>query len=192
VGQNQVRAARSGPQGFSLLEMMVVVLIIIVLLAAAVPSVTRIAQNYRIAGDARAIAAELNLARLSAASSGSKSRLNVNLATNTYQIEVWNKPAGPYQVQGGVQSLSQGNVFGFGPATAPAGAQSAIAQGYPGEAGCGCIYFNSRGLVTDANGIATPDSAIYITNGQLVTAVTVSIAGQTTAYVRSGSAWGHL
>jgi Tfp pilus assembly protein FimT len=178
--------------GISLIELMMVLLVITILIAVAAPSVTSVAQAYRLNGDSRAITAQLNLARMRAASLGTKSRLNVNLAAQTFQIEVWNKTTNAYQLEGGVMNLSQGDSFGFGNITAPAGQQSTIAQGYPGETGCGCVYFNSRGLVTDSAGNVTTNSALYIGNGQLYTAVTLSIAGQTTPYIRSGTAWSRM
>jgi prepilin-type N-terminal cleavage/methylation domain-containing protein len=193
IGIERARLENSPKQrGFSLIELLVVVLIIIVLIAVAAPSLSNIAQNYRLTGDVRTVMAELNLARMRAASLGTKSRLNVNLAANTYQLEVWDRTTGTYQLEGGIQNLSQGNLFGFGGMTVPAGQQSTIAVGYPGETGCGCIYFNSRGVVTDSVGNATADAALYLNNGQGYTAVTLSIAGQTTAYIYNGTAWGRL
>lgn len=190
--KRQQKAANQSKAGFSLIELMVVLLVIAILMAIAVPSVTNVAQVYRITGDARSISAELNLARMRAAALGTKSRLNVNLAAGTYQVEVWTKPAGPYVLEGGVMTLSQRDSFGFGSISTPAGQQSTIAEGYPGEAGCACVYFNSRGIVTDSAGNVTPNAALYMTNGQIYTAVALSIVGQTTAYIQRGGAWGRL
>lgn len=178
--------------GFSMVELMVVVLIFGIILSIAVPSVTTITKSYRITGDTQGIAAQLNLARMRAAALGTRTRVNFNLAANTYQIEVWNKIALAYQLQGGVRNLSQGDTFGFGAIVTPAGQQTPIAQGYPGEVGCSCIYFNSRGMSIDTNGNATANSAIYLTNNQGFAAVSVSLAGQPTEYKFTGAAWVHF
>jgi prepilin-type N-terminal cleavage/methylation domain-containing protein len=158
--------------GFSLIELMMVLLVLSILIAVAAPSVGNMTRTYRLTGDARAITAQLNLARMRAASLGTKTRLNVNLNANTYQIE--------------------GDSFGFGAVANPAGQQSQIAQGYPGETGCGCVYFNSRGLVTDSAGNATANAGLYLSNGNAYTAVTLTIAGQTTPFIRSGTGWNRL
>jgi Tfp pilus assembly protein FimT len=175
--------ARSPERGFSLIELMVVAVIAILLLAIAIPSVVGVTRNYRITADTRGVAAQLQLARLRAASGGTKTRVNFNTAANTYQIELWSTGAGAYQLEGGVTTLSQGNTFGFGSISTPAGQQSTIAETTP-------IYFNSRGFATDSSGNPIATSAIYITNSQGTTsAVAVSIAGLPSEYRYNGSAW---
>ncbi len=188
------KAANKRQAGFSLIELVFVVLIILVLVGIALPSVANMAKTYRLTGDARSIAAELNLVRIRAASLGTRTRLNVNLVANTYQVEYWNKTAliPAWVLEGGVMNLSQGNSFGFGTLGTPAGNQTPIAQGYPTETGCGCVYFNSRGIVTDANGAVMANSALYITNGKQYSAVALSIAGQTTSYIWSGAGWNRM
>lgn len=169
--------------GFSLIELMVVIIVAIVLLAMAIPSVVGVGRNFRISGDTRGVAAQVTLARMRAASAGTKTRLNFNLVTNTYQIEVWSASGSAWNAEGGVQTLSQGDTFGFGSIATPAGQQSTIAQTSP-------IYFNSRGFATDSSGNPIATSAIYITNSKgLSSAVAVSIAGQPAEYSYNGSAW---
>jgi len=191
AGRNRQRTASKRHGGFTLVELIIVALIILIMLGIALPSISTMTQTYRLTGDARILASELNLTRMRAASRGARTRLNVNLAANTFQLEYWNAAATPpaYQIEGGVQNLSQGNKFSFGSLTKAAGQQSTIAEGYPTEAGCGCIYFDSRGLVTDANQVVTANSALYLTNGTQYAAVALSVAGQTTGYMWTGSAW---
>jgi len=191
AGRNCQRAASKRQSGFTLVELIIVALIILIMLGIALPSISTITQTYRLTGDARILASELNLTRMRAASRGTRTRLNVNLAANTFQLEYWNTAATPpaYQVEGGVQNLSQGNKFSFGTLTKAAGQQSTIAEGYPTETGCGCVYFNSRGLVTDANQVVNANAALYLTNGRQYAAIALSVAGQTTGYMWTGSAW---
>jgi len=181
--------------GFTLIELMVVIIVAIVLFAMAIPTVVGVTRSFRIAGDSRGVATELSLARMRAASGNAKTRLNFNLLANTYQVEVWSVSGTPLQpcsagasgcawnAEGGVETLSQGDTFGYGTIVTPAGQQSTIGQTNP-------IYFNSRGFATDSSGNPIATSAIYITNGTgLTSAVAVSIAGTPTQYQYSGSAW---
>jgi prepilin-type N-terminal cleavage/methylation domain-containing protein len=182
---------KKGQRGFTAVELLIVLVVFMVIAGIAIPSLVGISQNLRMTGDARAIVAQIYLARMRAASLGTKSRLNVNLAANTYQIDVWNKTASAYQLDTntGIFKLSSGDTFGYGTITTPVGQQSSIAQGYTGESGCGCIYFNSRGITTDSAGNPTVNSALYISSNRGYSAIAVSIAGQVTTYTRSGSSW---
>ena len=125
-----------------------------------------------------------------AASLGTKTRVNFDLVANTHQVEVWSKSASAYQVENGVQPLSLGRCFRVWNHLHPLPAsQSTIAQGYPAEVGCTCIYFNSRGIATDASGSATANSAVYLKNSKGFSAIAVSLAGPPTSYKFNGSAW---
>jgi len=170
-------------KGFSVVELAVVAMILITVSAIAILAAVTMAQDIRTVSDMRGISAQLSLARMRAASAGTKTRLNFNTTANTYQLEVWSSSASAYQLEGGVQTLADGDTFGFGSITTPAGQQTTIAQTSP-------IYFNSRGIATDSSGNATASSAIYIQSikGSYLAAA-VSIAGQPTEYRYSGSAW---
>jgi prepilin-type N-terminal cleavage/methylation domain-containing protein len=191
--QMQPSSPNKRQRGFTVVELVTVVFIFVVIAAIAVPSLMNITQNFRMTGDTRAIVAQIYLARMRGASLGTKSRLNVNLVANTYQIDVWNKTTSAYQLDTntGVFNLSAGDSFGFGTLTTPVGQQTTIAQGYSGETGtgCGCIYFNSRGITTDSAGNPIVTSGLYVTNGKGFSGIAVSIAGQVTTYTLSGSSW---
>jgi Tfp pilus assembly protein FimT len=207
---------RATEGGTSLVELMLVVSISLILLAIAIPSVTTITRNYRIGGDTRAIAAQLNLARMRAAADFTHARVYISLTGNTFHLEIWNKTGGAggcwktdgdsnacTQATSPVTSLAQGDTFGFGSISAgPTAATSPAAQApkcTPGVAGASagsgiantaCIEFNSRGYpVNSANQIVASD-AIYITNSlKIYSAIAVSISGQPTSYGYGGSAW---
>jgi prepilin-type N-terminal cleavage/methylation domain-containing protein len=170
-------------RGFSTPELMIVVGILLIVLSMALPTVQTAIQGYRLMGDARGIAAQLSLARMLAASNFTRSAVYFDTTAQTFQVEVWSKSGGILQPVGGAQPLSQGDLFGYGSLTIPAGGQTTISQTTP-------IYFNSRGVAVDNSGNSKGDSAIYITNKQgAYCAISVSVAGQPSVWKFKGSAW---
>jgi Tfp pilus assembly protein FimT len=198
--------------GFSMIELMLVVIGIIILSAIAIPSVTGLARSFRIGGDTREIAAQLNLARLRAAADYTHARVYVNLSANTYHLEVWNKASACWQtfedsnsctqITSPVVPLAPGDTFGFGsistgptaatstPAQAPA-CKSGVAGPSPGSttSNTACIEFGSRTYPVDSTNAVVASDAIYIQNAEGYQAIAVSISGQPAQYRYTGSAW---
>lgn len=196
-----------------MIELLVVVAVLLIVVGFAVPSTRTIVRTYRISGDARSIAAALDLARMRGAADFSHARAYLDLNANTFHVEVWNKAGGCWQTDGDTNActqatspvtlLSQGDTFGFGAiATGPTAATSNIAQAPVCKAGVAgatpgadiahtaCIEFDSRGFAVDSTNTIVASDAIYITNGgNSCFAVTAPIVGQPTAYSYNGSAW---
>ncbi len=201
---------RTRQRGVTLVELSMVVVAGIVLTAASLPGLTTLTRTLRISSDTREITAQLNLARMRAASDFTHARVYVNLTAGTYHLEIWNKASTCWQTIGDTNActvaaspvipMASGDTFGFGsiatgPLVAPVQAPaciSGVAGPSPGTttANTGCVEFNSRGYpVNSANTIVTTD-AIYITNNsKFYDAITVSISGQPSAYRYTGSAW---
>jgi Tfp pilus assembly protein FimT len=198
--------------GFSVIETMIVMTLIIVLLAIAIPSVRGLGRSFRISGDTRAIAAQLNLARMRAAADYTHARVYMNLATNTYHLEIWNKSSSCWQTYedsnactqstSPVTPLSSGNTFGYGSITSgPTAATSTIAQApactsgvagpSPGTAtsNTACIEFSSRTFPVDSTNKPVASDAFYIQNAEAYSAIAVSISGQPSEYRYNGSSW---
>ncbi len=104
-----------------------------------------------------------------------------------------------------VQSLAQGDTFGVGAiGAAPANTQTVFGQAPACDDGQGgtiantaCIVFNSRGLSVPIvagsksnTGPPTPNGAFYVTNGTVVNAVTVSLAGSVQVWSTPAGATG--
>jgi len=208
-GANEDQAQR----GFTLIELMLVVFFTVLITAMAVTSIPTISRNYRIGGDTRSITAQINLARMRAASGFTHARVYMKLDANSYRLETWNKSGSCWQTDGDSNSCTQstspitalatGDTFGFGTISAgPTTATSTIAQAgscKPGVAGASagtaiantaCIEFNSRGFPVDTSNAIVANDAIYLgTNSTDYYAVAVTISGQPAAYRYGGSSW---
>jgi prepilin-type N-terminal cleavage/methylation domain-containing protein len=172
--------------GFSLLEVLTVLVITLVAAAFAIPMLTRITADLRIAGDVRGVADEIVLAKMRAASDFTQARLYADLSANSYHIEIWQKTGGGSWVpEGGTHQLSSGITLGLsGLGTAPPNTQTTMAQaaacknsGGATVANTACVLFNSRGIPIDSAGTPTGTDAIYLTDGASVMGVTVSAMG---------------
>ncbi len=176
-----------------MLELSVVMAITLVLAASALPMLMTTLQSYHVAGDARNLASQLALARMRAASDFTQVRLNFNLSSGSYRLQLWDKSTSAFDIiEGGTQNLSSGVQFGYGSiASAPAGTQSAISQ--PPSVGsppATSIIFNSRGIPVDGSGTPYTQYVVYLNNGNgLYYAVAVAASGKTTIYQYNGTTW---
>lgn len=171
--------------GMSLLELLVVLAIAGIVAAIAIPVGPTAVRGYKLAGHAHAVAYQVSLAKMRAASSSTRARVHIDLAAGTYRLEALNRATNVWTTEGGVERLIQPIQFGFGAIGAPPpDTQSAIAQSSPcvdnaggAIAGTSCVMFNSRGIPIDSTGAPTGDNAVYVTDGTAVNATTVSATG---------------
>lgn len=202
-----------GELGFSAMELLIIVLLISIVAAISIPSVTSITRNLRMVGDGRALASEMNLARMRAAADFTHARVYMDLAANTFHMEEWNKANACWKTDGDsgpctqttspVNSLSQGDSFGFGSlTTGPTAATTSTAQapactvGVAGAAAgatlsnTACIEIDSRGYPVDSSDNTVANDAVYLANNQnLYTAIAVTVSGRPTIYTYTGSGW---
>ena len=175
--------------GYSLLEVMLVAGLIGVLSAIAIPMTANSVRYFRISGDARSISGLISVAKLRAASSLSRTRVYIDLSARRFRLET-QKSGGPWVVEGGTTSLSPGVAPGYGSLSdAPPNTQGTIAQAQECRdaanapiANTACVVFNSRGIPIDSTGTPTGSGAVYVTDGMVVDAVTVSATGLTQAW----------
>jgi len=173
--------------GMSMLETLLVVGIFGVVAAIAIPVGPTAVRGYKLAGHAQAISYRISLAKMRAASSFTRARVNIDFAVRTYRLEVWNAATATWVTDGSVDQLMQPIGFGFGSAgVPPPNTQGAIAQAAPCLDGggaaipnSGCVMFNSRGIPIDSTGAATGAGAVYLTDGTAVYVTTVSATGMT-------------
>jgi prepilin-type N-terminal cleavage/methylation domain-containing protein len=174
---------RTIQSGFSLVEILVVMAIIAVIAVMALPNVFRTTEDQRLKGDGRAIAQMVGVTKMRAASKFSRARLFVDLDTDSFFVQYWDKPTNAWVTEGGTTNLSQGVSFGFGGLGAPPPNTQAVIQQSPlclandnvsTIANSACIVFNSRGIPVDAVGAPTGNNAVYLTNGVGVFATTLT------------------
>lgn len=177
-------------RGFSMIELLVVTLIALIIAAMAVPGFQSIERYLRIAGDSRNLFGITAQAKMKAAAQFTHARARVGLASNQYGLEIWDKTTNQWSPVGGRQSFSQGVTPGFGTVTnPPLNTQATLAQAplcvttAPGSTSPAttpndvCIEFNSRGIPVDNNGTPIGTGAFYVTDGNSVYGVTVSVSG---------------
>ena len=170
-------------RGVSLIELVITIAIILVLTAVSLPSFSKTLQSFRGVGDARRIASMLQLTQMRAGAMCSRTRLNVNLAAGTFALQVYNRANNTWGTEGGTESLSPKDSFGFGTISTPAGGQTTITETPQ-------IMFNSRTIPVDSLGSPTGSYANYLSNGMGdFYAVTVSITGQISIWQFNGSVW---
>lgn len=155
-----------------------------VIMAIAIPMSGNALGFFRLSSDARSTSNSVALAKMRASSVFSKVRVFVDLSSNSYHLETWNKTTGQWDAEGGTNRLSSRVSFGFGSVAAPPpNTQAAIGQApfckdkdNNDIGNTACVIFNTRGVPVDGTGAPTVD-ALYLTDNSAVYAITVSASG---------------
>jgi Tfp pilus assembly protein FimT len=185
-----------------MLEALIVVTVAGIIAAMAIPQAYHAIKAYRLHADASALADQLNIARMRAASQFAPYREVVNATSGTYWREklcgdtstsVDSACTSAYNsmttagIEGGTQYAREGdNYSSCRPAFLSASSYPGTIQSDPSP----CpepveIYFNTRGAPVDNNGdpLGNGGAVIYVSNQyNLVDAVTVSIGGAVTVW----------
>lgn len=174
-------------RGFSVMELLFVLALFGIMAAIAIPMAQPAVNGYQIAGQAHAVAYNVSLAKMQAASGFTRARLFIDLGGNSYRLERWNDAAGEWVAPDGATTLPGGVGFGYGSlADPPPDTQGTLGQAaacYDASnaavTGTSCVLFNSRGVPIDHTGTPTPNDVVYLTDGRVIYAVAVSPAGLT-------------
>jgi Tfp pilus assembly protein FimT len=182
---NRSAMKASRRRGYSLVELTIVASSVLALSTMALPKLLSITKSLHSSTDARALSAELSVAKMQAAASFTRIRLYVDTSAKTYHTDVWNKTSSTWVMQGGVDKLSPDVTVGYGNLTSPpASTQSSLAQAPACTDNSGnaiantvCLVVNSRSNPVDSTGSPTGNDALYITDGATVFGVTISTMG---------------
>jgi len=182
--------------GYSLVEILVVVAIFATVSAIAMPMMGKLFGFYKLSGDARSVSNAIAVAKMRAAADFSRVRIYVDLSSNTFKMQVWDKTlnsaAGGWRTEGGVTNLSSNVRFvtTFPMATPPTGTQTALGQAPACTADDGstigntaCVMFNSRGVPVDSTFAPTSADAVYLTDSPSTAIYGVTVAA--TGMIRS-------
>jgi Tfp pilus assembly protein FimT len=181
--------------GFSLTEVLLVTFIIIVIAGVGMPKLMTMVGEMRTAGDVRDLNGAIVLAKMRASSNFARARVYADLSANTFRVEwqqsgtiTWTTDGCPNSCTGD-QPLATSVSFGYGSVSSPPSNTQATLGQAPvclDSSGSGtpvtntaCIIFNSRGIPITSAAVPTPNDAIYVTDGRIVTGVTVSATGLT-------------
>ena len=178
----------SSARGFSLIELLLTLAIMGVLAAIAVPMSSNAVRYLKISGDARDLSNALSATKMRSAAKFTQSRLLVDLSSNSYYIQTYDKTSSAWATEGGTTTLSSRVTFGFGSvSSAPDNTQTTIGQAsacYDNAsppvaiANTACVIFNSRGIpVVASTGSPTGDYALYLNDGSFIYGITVAATG---------------
>jgi Tfp pilus assembly protein FimT len=170
--------------GYSLIDLMAVVGLVGILSAITIPISDTSLKANRLKGDADAVRNLVGLAKMRASSQFTRARVFVDLSTNSYVLQVWDKTAAAWVNDGAQMRTSSGVSFGFGTlGTPPPNTQVNIAMSPPCTNGLtaggviansSCVTFNSRGLPINAAGVLYARHALYLRSTIGVFATTVT------------------
>ena len=170
--------------GYSLVEIMAAIAVLGILSAFAVPVVSATASGAKLRDQANQIADLIGLAKLRATSEFSRSRLYVDLAAESYVLQIWDVGTGDWVNEQAAVSLPYGIDFGWGKLeTAPPKTQVDDVPKWAAECvdkdakaidKTACIMFNSRGIPINKDKAPVGGNAFYLTDGIGVRAVTVT------------------
>ena len=169
-------------RGYSLIEVMAAMAVLGVLGAMAVPMVSSATSGVKLRDHANAIADLIGLAKLRATSEFTRSRLYVDLAGESYVIQIWDAGAGEWVDEQAAVELPNGISFGWGDLDEPPKNTqdelkfAAECVDKDGEAieNTACIMFNSRGIPIDKDNSPIGGNAFYLTDGTGVRGITVT------------------
>lgn len=173
--------------GFSALELLIVLAIVGSMAAIGLPLSTGMIDDIKSRGDAQGLSAAVAQTKLTSAAKFTRARLYVNLTSNAYRIQIWNRTGTPGWLDASDESLlSNRSQFGFGSVSAPPAntiaslAQPDLCLDDVGAAivGTGCIIFTSRGVLVTPAGVPSTTQGLFLQGNSGTFGIIVGAAGQ--------------
>ena len=176
------QASLNRQDGFSLVDLLAAMLLVGIVSAMALPLTANSLAAQRFRGDGQGVANVVGLVKMRGAALATRARLFVDLSSNSYSMQVWDKTAETWVVEGGTRTTSPDVRFGFGTLAAPP-PNTQVAIGFAPAcldddgaaiADTSCIVFNSRGIPVDSLGAPIGGNAVYLSSATGVYAITVT------------------
>lgn len=158
--------------GFSAVELLIVVALVGSLAAIGIPLSNGMIDDIKSKGDAQGVSAAIAQTKLTSAAKFTRARLYLNLSSNLYRIQVWNKTGTPGWVDVSDNTLlSDRSQFGYGTVTAPPPntlatlSQAALCRDDADVeiVSTACLIFNSRGVQVTSAGLPATTQSLYLT-----------------------------
>ena len=176
----------SQDSGFSAVELLIVVAIVGSMAAIGLPLSSGMIDDIKIKGDAQGLSSAVAQTKLTSAAKFTQARLFVNMAANTYRIQIWNKVGTPGWVNANEDLfLSDRSAFGFGVATAPP-PDTTVNREQPPPClddlnaeipSTACVIFNSRGVSVTPAGLVNTTRVFYLAGPSGTYAIVVGATG---------------
>ena len=176
---------RDSLSGYTLIEAVLVIMIGVASSLFAMPTFSGALRSWQLIADARNISTTLAYSKLKAVSQATRYQIAFDIAGNGWTVQRFNRSTGSYENDGSPAFLSSGL------ARSGIDFQASPATGLPGfpVTSSAIIRFNSRGFPIDTSGAPTASNVIYLTNGKINNAISVSLTGRVESWRYVGNQW---
>jgi Tfp pilus assembly protein FimT len=179
------QAMRELQRGYTLIEAVLVLMLGVATTLFAMPTFSGAMRSWQLISDTRSISTTLAYSKLKAISQATRYQIVFDIPGNGWTAQRFNRSTGSYENDGSPAFLSSGLArSGIGFQASP----GITLPGFPVTSSA-IIRFNSRGFPIDISGAPTGSNVLYLTNGKINNAISVSLTGRVELWRYAGSQW---